>query len=155
MRLSLVYRKLFQLLFFFHSVVNQAYYCLADDRLTLGLTLSELLKHVKGVSLHFSIYGVNGDHHKFLLFNAKKPFSATFLVASSSSLKQPFLVFKICHLLLFFRTVQNAIALASFAQIQFLILCFCCDIFQQITGLFTVRSPCCYSLHVILVQVPA
>lgn len=60
MNLRLVYERK-------HSTVNQVYYCVSDDT-NVGLILSELLKQIKGVSLCFSIYGVNGDHHKFLLF---------------------------------------------------------------------------------------
>jgi len=47
--------------------VNQVYYCILYN-INLGLTLSELLKHIKNVSLNFSIYGVNNNHYKFLLF---------------------------------------------------------------------------------------
>lgn len=58
MSLRLVYERK-------HSNVNQVY---VSDDINLGLILSELLKQIKGVSLCFSIYGVNSDHHKFLLF---------------------------------------------------------------------------------------
>lgn len=58
MSLRLVYKRK-------HSTVNQVY---VSDDINLGLILSELLKQIKGVSLCFSIYGVNSDHHKFLLF---------------------------------------------------------------------------------------
>lgn len=85
------------------SIVNQVY-CSCLQLHNLGLTLSELLNHIKSVLLHFSIYVVNGDHHKFLLL-------ILMLKPSFHPLWCHLLVFlMLCLLKLLLMTVQKAVS---------------------------------------------
>lgn len=100
MRLGLVYKRPF----WNQSIVKQVY-CSCLQLHYLDLTLSELLKRIESVLLHFSIYVVNGDYHKFLILilMLKNPFHLLWYPPSN--------FLELCHLNFFLMTVQKAVSL--------------------------------------------